>query len=259
LSPALSSHGLSPVVLAAGDSAWFLSDLHLWDDRPKTRAAFEHTLGQAIAEGAALFILGDLFEYWAGDDDLASPTVAPTVQALRAAASQGLRIWLMHGNRDFLLGPDFASYTGIQLITADSIELVLGDARALLLHGDTLCTDDVDYQHFRQRVRHPAYQAAVLAKPLAERHALIAHLRAQSEDKKARTAAAIMDVNAQAVSATFDAVKVPTLIHGHTHRPACHNEGRGRTRWVLPDWEYETSIHRGGYLRWDGVTFTACW
>ncbi|HEU4620878.1 MAG TPA: UDP-2,3-diacylglucosamine diphosphatase [Burkholderiaceae bacterium] len=247
------------IALPASDTAWFVSDLHLWDDRPRTCDAFAQTLDAACAQNVALFVLGDLFEYWAGDDDLRSSNVAAPVEAMRDAVQRGLRLWLMHGNRDFLLGPAFAKHVGATLITTDHALLSIGNAKALLMHGDTLCTDDVDYQRFRAQARHPAYQAAVLAKPLAERHALIAHLRMQSEDKKARTAASIMDVNPSAVNAAFDAAKVDVMIHGHTHRPMQHQEDHGRTRWVLPDWECESPPIRGGYLEWNGATFTPHW
>lgn len=255
------SPSTSPAIQLERDSrAWFASDLHLWEDRPRTRAAFKRLLEAASSAQAHLFLLGDVFEYWVGDDDLASPSVADAVEAMRFAAKNGVRLHVMHGNRDFLLGARFASHVGADVVHADGAIVNLDGARVLIMHGDTLCTDDVDYQRFRLQVRNPAYQANALAKPLAERHAFIAHLRAQSEDKKARTAAAIMDVNAASVQQAFDRAEVATLIHGHTHRPARHDEGQGRIRWVLPDWEYDVAgPQRGGWLQWDGREFEQKW
>ncbi|CAN5166818.1 UDP-2,3-diacylglucosamine diphosphatase [soil metagenome] len=235
------------VTLPAGSRVWFISDLHLWSDRPGTMAQFRSLLGEAVANAEALFILGDLFEYWAGDDDAGSAGVDEVVTALSRASNAGLALYVMHGNRDFLLGDAFAEAAGCRLL-ADECLLTVGERSVLLMHGDTLCTDDVDYQAFRQRVRDPGYQAAFLAQPLEQRHAVIAQLRAASEDSKERAAAAIMDVNETAVDEAFARHAVDTLIHGHTHRPARHVLDLTRERWVLPDWEYEGSDDRGGAL-----------
>ena len=225
---------------------WFISDLHLWDDRPRTGARFEALLKRAVVECDALFILGDLFEYWAGDDDLASPHVAAPVNALGRACAAGLAVWFMAGNRDFLIGEGFVQQTGVGLMD-DPCVVHCGEHTLLLSHGDALCTDDVAYQQFRAQVRQPDWQAAFLRRPLAERHAMIAAMRARSEDKKSRTAAAIMDVNAAAVDAWLRHAPQATLIHGHTHRPNRHPHADG-TRAVLPDWDYDEVPHRGGGL-----------
>lgn len=237
------------IALAPDACAWFVSDLHLWIDRPRTLERFRACLTRAARETQALFILGDLFEYWAGDDDLASPAVAPVVAALRTAADAGLEIAFMHGNRDFLAGDGFATAAGLRLIP-DACVVCVGTLRVLALHGDLLCTDDHDYQRFRAEVRRPAWQAHFLARPLAERHAVIAGMRAHSQARKAQTALDIMDVNAEAVAQAFAHYGTTTMVHGHTHRPARHDLRPG-TRWVLPDWEYDAAPCRGGGLSLD--------
>ena len=219
----------------------FVSDLHLDEARPEATAQFERFLG-AIAPGAdALYILGDLFEYWVGDDGLAFPFNARIARLLKT----GIPTYFMHGNRDFLVAIRFAAETGIQLLEDPTIIDLYGE-RTLLMHGDTLCTDDVQYQHMRKQMRNPAWQAAVLTKPIAERVAIAQGMRAQSEATKAGNESEIMDVSATAVEQAFRDCACDVMIHGHTHRPARHDytvDGRKRVRWVLPDW-YEA----GGYL-----------
>lgn len=224
-----------------------MADLHLWEDRPATLTQFKHVLHEATRNADALFILGDLFEYWAGDDDQFAPAVAPAMHALANAARQGLTLYFMHGNRDFLLGPDAATHAGLTLL-ADECLIEIGSQQVLAMHGDSLCTDDVEYQAFRRQVRDPGWQAVFLSKPLAERHQIIAQLRAQSEDRKARMAQYIMDVNATAVAQVLARHHVQCLVHGHTHRPARHALPSGAYRWVLPDWEYDNKPTRGGVL-----------
>ena len=226
---------------------WFISDLHLWQGRPSTFNQFEQVLHEAQMQADALFILGDLFEYWAGDDDLESSAVSPVLKVLAAATNSGLPIYFQHGNRDFLFGVKAAEYTGLSLL-ADECVIELGQQRVLLMHGDTLCTDDLEYQQFRQQVRDPGWQAVFLSKPLNERHATIARLRAHSEDRKARMAESIMDVNPAAVQAVMQRHHVNTLVHGHTHRPARHIQPDASIRWVLPDWEYDEMPICGGVL-----------
>jgi UDP-2,3-diacylglucosamine hydrolase len=220
--------------------AWFVSDLHLWQDRALTNSRFVELLQQATSQADALFVLGDLFEYWAGDDDLENFALTDVVAALKSATASGLQIYIMHGNRDFLLGNAFAQATGCTLL-ADECLLEIGLQRVLLMHGDSLCTDDVEYQRFRAQVRNPAYQENFLSQPLEARHALIARMRAASEDKKARAAMSIMDVNSQAVEDAMNRHAVGMLIHGHTHRPDHHVLNNGRLRWVLPDWDHDTT------------------
>ncbi len=233
--------------LPANARLWFISDLHLWHGRPATLTQFKQVLHQAQVQTDALFILGDLFEYWAGDDDLGSEAVAPVLKALAATTRCGLPIYFQHGNRDFLFGAKAAEHTRLNLL-ADECVIELGKQRVLLMHGDTLCTDDVEYQQFRRQVRAPGWQAVFLSKPLNERHAMIARLREQSEDRKARMSESIMDVNTAAVHAVMKRHEVKTLVHGHTHRPARHDLGDGAVRWVLSDWEYDETPTRGGVL-----------
>lgn len=232
------------------DSALFISDLHLSPDSPATTERFLSFLQGPAGETRRLFILGDLFEAWIGDDDLASPLPATVVQALRKQADSGLDIWVMHGNRDFLLGPAFCAAAGGKLLAEPSLIDLYGTP-TLLLHGDSLCTDDQGYQAFRAQVRNPAWQQAVLARPLDERRAMAAQMRDQSMVAKDGKSMVVMDVNAEAVTAAFREHGCSRMIHGHTHRPARHDhevDGRECERWVLPDW-YET----GGYLLCDGA------
>ena len=225
-------------------STLFIADLHLSPRRPRIEERFAHFLRDTTQGARALYILGDLFESWAGDDDLDDPFNARIARLLREAA-QRLPIFLMHGNRDFLVGARFARSAGIHLLPDPSVCDIEGEP-TLLMHGDTLCTDDHDYQKFRALVRDPRWQAEFLAQPLTRRKAQIEALRARSEEEKAGKPPAIMDVNAEAVMNALREHGVKRLIHGHTHRPAHHThrlEGSLCERWVLPDW-YEV----GGYL-----------
>lgn len=225
----------------------FISDLHLSPERPAITALFERFLDHAPGDAGGLYILGDLFEAWAGDDDLSEPFNARVVNALARVAAR-MPLYVMHGNRDFLLGPAFARASGARLLPDPSV-ISLHGTPTLLMHGDTLCTDDTDYQRFRAQVRDARWQADFLAQPLAARKAQIAALRSRSETEKAGKPAAIMDVNPRAVEAALRQHATPRLIHGHTHRPARHAhrvDGMLCERWVLPDW-YE----QGGYLRCD--------
>ena len=229
---------------------FFISDLHLSEDRPVLTAIFEAFLQGPCRQARTLYILGDLFEYWAGDDDGDSPFNRRVAQALMAEAGRGLAIYFMAGNRDFLLGPAYARQAGLVLLP-DPSEAVLDGQRFLLMHGDSLCTDDAPYQAYRRQVRDPAYQAGFLAQPLAARRAFIEQLRQKSEAAKREKEAEIMDVNAEAVAATFRQHGFPILIHGHTHRPAHHRlqvDGRACERWVLADWHDSAP-----YLAWTGT------
>jgi UDP-2,3-diacylglucosamine hydrolase len=182
--------------------------------------------------------LGDLFEYWAGDDDLDEPLHRHVADGLRGLAERGVRIYLMHGNRDLLMGEALARACGAELLP-DPTLVDLYSQPTLLSHGDALCTDDAEYQAFRIQVRNPAWQAQFLAQPLAQRKAFIEQVRAQSEANKQQKTLEIMDVNADAVAALLRTHGYPRLIHGHTHRPARHVlplDDRVCERWVLSDW-----------------------
>jgi UDP-2,3-diacylglucosamine hydrolase len=229
----------------------FISDLHLAEERPALTAIFEAFLQGPCRKAEALYILGDLFEYWAGDDDGDAPLNGRVAQALAAAAERELAIHFMAGNRDFLLGPAYARRARMTLLP-DPSELMVHGLRLLLMHGDSLCTDDAAYQTYRRQVREPAYQAAFLAQPLAARRAFIEQLRQKSEAAKREKAAEIMDVNAEAVAQTLRQHDYPVLIHGHTHRPAHHRlevDGHACERWVLADWHDSAP-----YLAWTGST-----
>ena len=221
----------------------FISDLHLDEARPQITDLFVRLLAAEARTVDALYILGDLFESWIGDDDDA-PLASRVADALRGLRESGVPIYFMHGNRDFLLGADYAACAGMQLL-GDPTVVELDGERTLLMHGDTLCVDDVEYQKFRALVRNPAWQAQFLAKPLAERRAFAAQARGESRKQTAIKAAEIMDVNQRAVASTMRAHGVRRLIHGHTHRPATHRfelEGAVAERIVLGDWYEQSSV-----------------
>ena len=211
----------------------FISDCHLDASRPEITRALTGFLERRAPQAEQLYILGDLFEVWLGDDDPVESRQS-VVDALQRLARQ-IPVYFMAGNRDFLLGEDFAARVGIRLLDEPEM-LQLGQHHSLLIHGDTLCTDDHDYQQFRALVRSPEWQADFLARPLAERHEIAARLRSESSDAMAQKPAEIMDVNAAAVESCFRQHDVDTIIHGHTHRPAVHRYDGGRQRLVLGDW-----------------------
>lgn len=212
-----------------------ISDLHLQPQDPATHAAWLGYLQTTPAD--ALIILGDLFEAWVGDDAAREPGSfeAQCAQALQAAA-QRLPVFLMHGNRDFLIGEGLAAQCGLTLLP-DPTVLVLHGTRWLLSHGDALCLEDVGYLRFRAQVRRPEWQQAVLARPLAERRAMARQMRAESEQQQAGRDAPWADVDTQAARDWLHAAHARTLIHGHTHRPATHDLGEGLQRIVLSDWD----------------------
>ena len=215
----------------------FISDLHLDATRPQATQAFLDFLEQRAAKAAALYILGDLFEAWTGDDD-DGPLAGEIMDALERLTSGGVPARFIHGNRDFLVGENFAQRTGVELLDETSVVELAGE-RVLIMHGDTLCTEDHDYQEFRVMVRDPEWQAQFLALPLAARRALAAQARDASRISTGGKPMEIMDVNASAVAEAMRANSVNRLIHGHTHRPAVHEfelEGEPATRIVLGDW-----------------------
>ncbi len=220
----------------------FISDLHLQASDQATFLAWRDYLASSTAD--AVFILGDLFEVWVGDDVATvstgqAPGFEAQCQQLLAAASQRLAIYFMHGNRDFLLGETFAAACGMTLLT-DPTVLAFDDQRWLLSHGDALCLGDTGYQQFRAQVRAPAWQAAFLSKPLAERQTIARQLRAQSESHK-RSGATYADVDTSAALQWLDTANASTLIHGHTHQPADHllnpMADQPKHRLVLSDWD----------------------
>ena len=230
----------------------FISDIHLDASAPLTRAAWERFMAQTAAD--ALFILGDLFEAWVGDDILhAQPSgfTSECVESMRLC-SERLSLFFMHGNRDFLVGPALMQRCGATLL-ADPCALLLQEGqRWLLSHGDALCLDDVAYLAFRKQVRDSQWQKAFLAKPLAERQAIAKHVSEQSQQQQAQRWAqggGYADVDDQAARQCLHDARAHTLIHGHTHRPAGHDLGQGLQRQVLSDWDASTRPPRTEVLR----------
>jgi UDP-2,3-diacylglucosamine hydrolase len=213
----------------------FVSDLHLSPQRPEATERFRRFLAGPARAAGEFYILGDLFDYWAGDDDLAEPGHRGVCAALAGLPAYKA---FLPGNRDFLVGEDFAAATGLELLHEPLVRCIAG-IPTLLLHGDTLCTDDADYLAFRATVRMPAWRTAFLARPLAERRREIEALRARSEAEKQVKPMAVMDANEAAVATAFREHGVSHMIHGHTHRQAVHDlqvDGRPCRRWVLGDW-----------------------
>lgn len=229
----------------------FVSDLHLDPARPATTALFLDFLARQARQAEACYILGDLFEAWIGDDD-DTELGRVVVNALRSLADSGVPVYFLHGNRDFLIGPHFASESGIQLLPETEVIDLYGEP-VLLLHGDTLCTDDVDYQAFRAQVRNPVWQARLLEQPLAQRRALAGQLRETSRQALQQKATDITDVNPAAVNQALRAHGVRRMIHGHTHRPAIHEwtlEKLPVRRAVLGDWYVQGSVLRCDEAGW---------
>jgi len=229
--------------------ALFISDLHLQPSSSATTALFLGFLEQHARRARQLYLLGDLFEYWAGDDDMETPYLRRIVDALHATSNAGVEIYWIAGNRDFLAGADFARAAGLTCLPDPYVAEIAGE-RVLLTHGDAQCTDDHDYQAFRLQVRNPQWQQAFLAQPLAQRKAIIEGMRKGSREAQLGKSMEIMDVNPGAIAALFDQTGTSLMIHGHTHRPAVHQHD-GRVRYVLPDWDGDVSPPRGGWLALD--------
>ncbi len=254
----------------------FISDLHLCAQRPRTLQRFLDLLEQIRGHVAELVVLGDLFEYWAGDDTLqAAASSVPGTEAadkddlvgrevaaaLHQVGTRGTKVYLMRGNRDVLLGTEFLAESGAQLL-ADPATASIGDLTTapgatglatLLAHGDAYCTLDLPYQAFRRQARDAQFQVTFLALPLPVRRQLIGQARERSEATKQQLNMQIMDVTPTAIEQALRSAGVRHMIHGHTHRPARHEfslDGEPAIRWVLPDWDYDTTPVRGGALRW---------
>ncbi len=233
-------------------AALFISDLHLQRSHPRTSAAFLCFLEHHAQHAQALYLLGDLFEYWAGDDDLEDPFNAHMTAALRAVSDAGVHVCWIAGNRDFLVGAGFAAAAGATLLNEPHVTTIAGQ-RIVLLHGDAECTKDVAYMEFRAMVRQPAWQQQFLAMPLSQRKAIIDGLRQNSREHNGVKSMEIMDVTPEAVAQVFAEQASTIMIHGHTHRPALH-EVDGTLRYVLPDWECDVVDRqsvRGGWIAID--------
>jgi UDP-2,3-diacylglucosamine hydrolase len=229
----------------------FISDLHLEGGRPETIARFEALVYERALKSEGLYILGDLFEAWIGDDDT-DPAMKPAVDAITALAKAQVPCWIMHGNHDFLLGRRFSLATGCRLL-GDYETIDLYGERVLLTHGDLLCTDDTGYMQMRAIVRDPAWQRDFLSKPIDERRAIARQIRTMSLNESAAKPDAIMDVNADAVAQTMQRYGVRRLLHGHTHRPAVHAltiGGEPAERIVLGAWHEEAYV-----LVWDDAGY----
>jgi len=224
----------------------FISDLHLHPAEPGTHAAWAHYMRTTTAD--AVFILGDLFEVWVGDDVINEPHgfEARCAEIMRQTA-QRLPVFLMRGNRDFLMGEVLAASAGVRLMD-DPCTLHVGPERLVLTHGDALCLEDTAYQRFREVVRSAAWQTEFLAKPLTERQTIARDLRRQSEANKSANAS-YADVDTKEASHLLAAAQARTMVHGHTHRPANHPLPDGRERLVLSDWHIEGSEARAEVLR----------
>lgn len=223
----------------------FISDLHLQQADPGTFGAWRRFMASTPAD--AVFILGDLFEAWPGDDVIDGPGFEADCAAVLREACARRPVFFLHGNRDFLVGEALAANTGVRLL-ADPAVLSFGGVRWLVSHGDLLCLDDAEYLRFRAQVRSPGWQRDFLSRPLAERQAVARALRARSEDRK-RSGTAYADVDAAEARAWLRASGADALIHGHTHRPREHELGDGLRRIVLTDWDLASSPPRAEVLR----------
>lgn len=232
---------------------FFIGDLHLDPENLASLALAERFFAQA--RGAkALYILGDLFEYWVGDD-VGVDAYASTLKALLELSDSGCELWLMHGNRDFLIGEQFAHACHARVVVDDELIIELDGIPVLLMHGDTLCTDDIDYQRFRTQMRDASWQQQFLAQTVEQRIAYAHQLREQSRVNSAAKSAQIMDVNEDQVQQRLQSNDTTILIHGHTHKPAIHHyPDLAAQRFVVGDWhndhaQYVVHDHTGLHLR----------
>ena len=228
-------------------STLFVSDLHLEAERPDIGNQFVQFLKTDAMEADDLYILGDLFEAWVGDDD-PNAHYAKIKMAIRNVVDKGIPVYFMHGNRDFMIGRQFANDTGVEILK-DPYPISMYGQKALLSHGDAMCLDDVQYQRVRAMVRNPDWQASMLAKPLKERLRIAEDARRQSLERTQNLSMNIMDVNPDEVTRVIKEYGVDVLVHGHTHRPDVHTVNLGNRkakRIVLGDW-----YQQGSVLRWN--------
>lgn len=228
-------------------STLFVSDLHLEADRPDIGDQFVQFLKTEAMDADDVYILGDLFEAWVGDDDPNSH-YATIKMAIRKVVDKAIPVYFMHGNRDFMIGRQFANETGVEILK-DPYPVAMYGQKTLLSHGDALCTDDVQYQRVRRMTRDPDWQASMLAKPLKERLRIAEEARRQSLEQTLNLSMNIMDVNQDEVKRVIRKHRVDVLLHGHTHRPGIHTIDLGNRkakRIVLGDWHKHGSV-----LRWD--------
>ena len=234
-------------------STLFIADIHLGNEHPEISQRFVEFLDRQVPGAETLYILGDLFEVWIGDDAVQAEH-HPALDALHQLTQTGVPVYVMHGNRDFLLGSGFESMTGCRLIN-DPLVIDLYGRPTLLMHGDSLCIDDLEYQQFRSQLRNPAWQRQFLDASIEQRMQIARQYRNESKNRSRQKSEVIMDVNADAVIETMRRHGVTQLIHGHTHRPAVHEleiDGQPGRRIVLGDWYSQNSSlrcdHTGCYL-----------
>lgn len=253
MSPAASTPAASTLTVEA--PAWFISDLHLTPGMPRTLAAFERVLERAAEQARTLFILGDFFEFWVGDEETDAPFAAGVAAALSRLSAAGVHVFLMHGNRDFLLGEHFARAAGATLLPDPTVIECAGQ-RVVLTHGDMLCTDDERYMRFRRWTRKRWVQRLFVALPMPVRLAVARKLRSDSEAGRAMPMPADYgDAAPAAVRALLCETGTALMIHGHTHRPARHQSAEG-VRWVLSDWDLDGRHPRAAVLRLDADGFS---
>lgn len=248
------AEGVAHLRFEAGAQVAFLADVHLSEDEPETFALWQHTLRHCEAD--ALFILGDCFEVWVGDDWGLQDEFALACAEVLQELSARVPVYFLHGNRDFLLGPAFAAHCGLRLLPPQAL-LELGPQRVLLAHGDEWMLGEPDYMAFRQKVRQAAWQADFLAQPLAQRLTVAQQLREQSRAAQAKAAGQgsyQSDIDISAAAASMRAVGAAWLIHGHTHKPGCGTLAPGLLRWVLSDWSATGS--RGDVLHLNAEELT---
>ena len=222
----------------------FISDLHLTPERPEATQWFSSFMENSVSQVNAIYILGDLFEYWVGDDASEKIGQQQVESVLKKTSDNGIKIYFMHGNRDFLVGEEFAKRTGVELLT-DPAMVRLGNENVLISHGDSFCTDDIEHQQARQYYLNRTWKIEFLKKPIEERITAAFSLRQQSEQGKQVKSIEIMDVNQETIENIMREYRVQKLIHGHTHRPAVHDfdiDGKPARRFVLGDWYTQKSI-----------------
>ncbi|UDG82307.1 UDP-2,3-diacylglucosamine diphosphatase [Candidatus Vallotia cooleyia] len=233
---------------AASRVLLLISDLHLSEALPRTVNAFEYFIRVTARNADSIFILGDLFEYWIGDDMLALPFARHIMKLMDTLSEHRISLYIMHGNRDFLLGRRFIASTGAILLPDPFVITVFGE-RIVLTHGDILCTADVNYQRFRRISRNTLAQNLFLTLPLRWRKRISESMRRKSLARPVQSSTQY-DAIPDALMRLFSSTNTRIMVHGHTHLPACHHQ-HGTARWVLPDWELDHGLQRGGYLRID--------
>lgn len=236
-----------------GTVALFISDLHLHESLPRTTQAFFDFLSNHALKAQRLYMLGDLFEFWAGDDDISTPYPQQIIAALKQVSDAGVSLYWMGGNRDFLVNRRFAKASGAKLLT-DPHCISIAGRKLVLAHGDEQCTDDTSYMAWRAQVRQPEWQRTFLALPLGQRKSIIEGMRDRSRAANRQKSYDIMDVSTGAIIELFRKSGASVMIHGHTHRPALHEYtegGKQLLRYVLPDWNCDTEPLRGGWLALD--------